>query len=309
MTTAALPAGGAQRFAFLSIGAAVTTISLKVVAWKLTGSVGLLSDAVESVVNLLAAVVALWALRVAAQPPDAEHHFGHSKAEYLASAFEGIAILGAAVAIAVTAWKRIADPQPIENVGLGLAVSCAAAAINGGVALILMRAGKRLDSITLRADAHHLMTDVWTSAGVLAGIAVVKVSGWLVLDPIVALAVATNIVWMAGRILLETAQGLLDSTIPEGERSSLEALLARYRTGEVALHGVRTRQAGPVRFIDMHVLVPGTWSVKRGHDLCEEIEREVREILPRASVLTHLEPIEDPIAWHEPGSPAPGAPG
>jgi len=254
-------------------------------------------------VNLLAAVVALWALRFAAEPPDAEHHFGHSKAEYLASAFEGLAILGASIAIAVTAWERIADPRPISDAWLGIGISTVAAAVNGGVAFVLFRAGRRLDSITLRSDAHHLMTDVWTSAGVLAGVALVEVTGWHILDPIVALAVATNIVWMAGRILLETVQGLLDKTIPEGERASLEALLARYRTGEVALHAVRTRQAGPVRFIDMHVLVPGGWSVQQGHDLCEEIEREVRGILPRASVLTHLEPIEDPVAWHDPGAP------
>lgn len=301
MTGSALAAGGgAQRYALLSIGAAVATIALKTSAWALTGSVGLLSDAVESVVNLLAAVVALWALRLAAEPPDAEHHFGHAKAEYLASAFEGLAILGASVAIAVTAWKRIADPQPISDAWLGIGISTIAAAINGGVASVLFRAGRRLDSITLRSDAHHLMTDVWTSAGVLAGVALVQVTGWHILDPIVALAVATNIVWMAGRILLETAQGLLDRTIPEGERASLEALLARYRTGDVALHAVRSRQAGPVRFIDMHLLVPGGWTVQRGHDLCEEIELEVRKILPRASVLTHLEPIEDPIAWHDP---------
>ena len=299
-------AGGAPRYALLSVGAAIATISLKLVAWHLTKSVGLLSDAVESVVNLLAAVVALWALRVAAEPPDSEHHFGHSKAEYLASAFEGIAILGASVAIAVTAWGRIADPKPIESAWLGIAVSTLASAVNGGVAFVLFRAGKRLDSITLRSDAHHLMTDVWTSAGVLAGVALVQVTGWNVLDPVVALAVATNIVWMAGKILVETAHGLLDKTIPQGEQAALAALLARYRERGVALHAVRTRQAGPVRFVDMHVLVPGDWSVQRGHDLCEEIEREVRVILPRASVLTHLEPIEDPASWDDPE--APGAP-
>ncbi len=217
MTTTPRPApAAAQRFALLSIAAAIVTIGMKTVAWKLTGSVGLLSDAVESLVNLLAALVAFWALRVAAQPPDAEHPFGHSKAEYLASAFEGIAILGASIAIAITAWKRISDPQPLENVGLGLAVSVGASVVNGVVAFVLLRAGRRLDSITLRSDAHHLLTDVWTSGGVLVGILVVKLTGWLILDPIVALAVATNIVFMAGKILLETAQGLLDRTISGG---------------------------------------------------------------------------------------------
>ena len=302
MSTANAPAG-AQRYALLSIGAAFVTIGMKTAAWKLTGSVGLLSDAVESLVNLLAAAVALWALRVAAQPPDAEHHFGHSKAEYLASAFEGLAILGAAIAIAVTAWERIADPRPLENVGLGLAVSVGAAAVNGAVAIVLMRAGRRLDSITLRSDAHHLLTDVWTSGGVLVGVVLVKVTGWLVLDPVVALAVATNIVWMAARILVETANGLLDRTIPETETTQLEAVLSRFRADGVELHSVRTRQSGPVRFVDMHVLVPGSWSVQRGHDLCEEIERAVGAAFPRASVLTHLEPVEDPAARDHLGSP------
>ena len=171
--TSPRPQGSAQSYALLSVGAAVATITLKLVAWRLTKSVGLLSDAVESVVNLLAAVVALWALRFAAEPPDAEHRFGHAKAEYLASAFEGLAILGASVAIALTAWARIADPQPIEDAWLGIGVSSVASAINGGVAFVLFRAGRRLDSITLRSDAHHLMTDVWTSAGVLAGVALV----------------------------------------------------------------------------------------------------------------------------------------
>lgn len=301
MTTTTRPEPvAAQRFALLSIAAAIVTIGMKTTAWKLTGSVGLLSDAVESIVNLLAALVAFWALRVAAQPPDAEHPFGHSKAEYLASAFEGIAILGAAIAIAMTAWKRIADPQPLDNVGLGLAISVGAAAVNGVVAFVLLRAGKRLDSITLRSDAHHLLTDVWTSGGVVVGIVVVKLTGWLILDPIVALAVATNIVWMATRILLETAQGLLDRTIPADEQKQLDDVLARFQRDGVAVHAVRARQAGPVRFIDMHVLVPGSWSVQRGHDLCEGIEGAVKGLFPRSSVLTHLEPAEDPTAWDDP---------
>ena len=307
MTTPRPEPAAAQRYALLSIAAAIATIGMKTAAWKVTGSVGLLSDAVESIVNLLAALVAFWALRVAAQPPDAEHPFGHSKAEYLASAFEGIAILGAAIAIAITAWRRIADPQPLDSVGVGLAISVGASVVNGAVAFVLLRAGRRLDSITLRSDAHHLLTDVWTSVGVLVGILVVKLTGWLVLDPIVALAVATNIVWMAGRILLETAQGLLDRTIPAAEQKQLDDVLAKFRGDGVEVHAVRARQAGPVRFIDMHVLVPGSWSVQRGHDLCEGIESGVKALFPRSSVMTHLEPAEDPSAWDDPG--APGATG
>lgn len=293
-------AGAAHRYAYLSIAAALATIALKTTAWSLTGSVGLLSDAVESLVNLLAAGVALWALRAAVRPPDAEHAFGHSKMEYLASAFEGLAILGAAVAIALAAWDRVADPQPLTDVWLGLGVSLGAAGVNGSVAFVLLRAGKRLDSIALRADAHHLMTDVWTSGGVLVGVLLVKLTGWLVLDPVVALAVATNIVWMAGRILIETANGLLDPTIPQKEREELDEILSRYRTGGVDVHEVRTRLAGPVRFVDMHVLVPGGWTVQQGHDLCERIEAEVRAALPTSSVLTHLEPIEDPASFAAP---------
>ena len=298
-------AGSAHRYAYLSIAAALATIALKTTAWSLTGSVGLLSDAVESLVNLLAAGVALWALRVSVKPPDAEHAFGHSKAEYLASAFEGIAILGAAVAIAMAAWARIAEPRELTEVWLGVGVSIVAAAVNGGVAMVLLRAGRRLGSITLRADANHLLTDVWTSGGVLLGGVLVKLTGWLVLDPIVALVVATNIVWMAGRILIETANGLLDPTIPAKEREELDALLSRYRTAGVDVREVRTRTAGPMRFVDMHVLVPGGWTVQQGHDLCDRIEADVRTILPRASVLTHLEPIEDPASFageHAPGS-------
>lgn len=291
-----------QRYALLSIGAAVATITLKTVAYKLTGSVGLLSDAIESVVNLLAALVALWALRVAAQPPDAEHAFGHSKAEYLASAFEGLMILAAAIAIAMAAWGRIIDPQPLTDVWVGLGVSVVAAAVNGGVAVVLMRAGRRLDSITLRSDSHHLMTDVWTSGGVLVGVCAVQLTGWLLLDPIVAFVVATNIVWMAAKILLETAEGLLDPSLPKDELAAIGGVIDHYRETGVDVHAVRTRRAGPVRFVEMHVLVPGGWTVRAGHDLCEKIESDIRTVVPRTTVLTHLEPFEDPISWIDEGT-------
>jgi cation diffusion facilitator family transporter len=277
----------------------VTTLILKFGAYKLTGSVGLLSDAVESIVNLLAAVVALWALTVARQPADEEHAFGHSKAEYFASGFEGLMILGAAVSIAIAAWGRIQDPQPIENVWAGLGVSLVAAGINGGVALALLRAGKRLSSITLRADAHHLLTDVWTSGGVLIGVVFVKFTGWLMLDPIVALLVALNIVWTAARLLIETGHGFLDAAISKEDRDKVNAVLESYRDKGVTIHAVRTRVAGRRRFLEMHVLVPGIWTVQKGHDLCQEIEEAVGAALPHATVLTHLEPFEDPISWND----------
>ena len=297
----AKPAPPATAYAWLSIAAGLTTLGLKFAAYLATGSVGLLSDAVESIVNLLAALIALWALVVARQPADEEHAFGHSKAEYFASGFEGLAILGAAIAIAIAAWGRILDPQPISNVWTGLGISLVAAAINGGVALVLLRAGERLSSITLRADAHHLMTDVWTSGGVLVGVLLVKATGWLVVDPIVALLVATNIVWTAAKLLLETGHGLLDSAISAEDRAKVNAVLESYRDRGVMIHAVRTRVAGRRRFLEMHVLVPGVWTVQKGHDLCEEIERAVGAAIPHATVLTHLEPFEDPASWNDQG--------
>ncbi len=294
-------ASPASRYALLSIAAAVVTIALKLTAYFLTGSVGLLSDAVESFVNLAAAIFAFWALKLASQPADDEHAYGHSKAEYFASGFEGLMILAAAVAIAAAAISRLTHPQPLENVGLGLAVSILASAVNGGVAFVLLRAGRRLESITLRADAHHLLTDVWTSAGVLVAVILVKVTGWLILDPIIALVVAANIVLTAIRLLAETGHGLLDRAITEDELRAIRKLLRPYEEKGLAIHALRTRQAGPLRFVEMHVLVPGGWSVQKGHDVCEEIERGVVGLLPRTSVLTHLEPLEDPASFADAG--------
>ncbi len=288
-------------YAGVSIAAAVATIGLKFFAWKITGSIGLLSDAAESGVNLLAALVAFWALRRAGKPADATYPFGQTKAEYLSSGFEGLMILAAAVAIAVAAVERLKNLHPIENVGLGLGISVVASVINGGVAVVLLRAGARLRSMALRADAHHLLTDVWTSAGVLVGVLLVKVTGRLVLDPIVALLVAANIVWTAVRLLQKTGHGLLDRAIADDEQAALAGLLERFHERGVVIHGIRTRAAGPRRFVQMHVLVPGTWSVKRGHDLCEEIERNVTAALPGGTVTTHLEPLEDPASWDDQG--------
>src|ERR1035437_3082187 len=297
-------------YAGISIAAAVGTIGLKVYAGNLPGSVGLLSDAAESAVNLLAALVALWALWRASQPADATYTFGQTKAEYLSSGFEGLMILAAAIAIAVAAVERLKNLQPIENVGLGLGITALAAAVNGGVAMLLLVAGKRLRSMALRADAQHLLTDVWTSAGVLVGVLLVKLTGWLVLDPLVALLVAANIVWTGVRLLQETGDGLPDRAIADDEQAALAGLLERFHARGVVIHGLRTRAAGPRRFVQMHVLVPGSWSVRRGHDLCEEIERGVTAALPGSTVTTHLEPLEDPASWGD-GGPHPrggGAP-
>jgi cation diffusion facilitator family transporter len=288
-------------YAALSIAAAVVTIALKMAAWRLTGSVGLLSDAAESVVNLAAALIALWALTVAARPPDDAHAFGYSKAEYFSSGAEGFLILAAAAGIAIAAWERWQAPRPLTEVGVGVAVSAAATIVNGAVALVLLRAGRRLRSITLRADGHHLLTDVWTSIGVLAGIGLVAVTGWLRLDPIIAMLVAANVVWTGWKLVRETGSGLLDVSLPEDERQVVTAALAPFQEDGILFHAIRTRTAGTRRFISLHVLVPGSWTIQRGHDLCEDIEASVRRALPQSNVFTHLEPREDPVSWDDRG--------
>lgn len=290
--------GRSTRFyAVLSIGAAVVTIGLKFGAYLLTGSVGLFSDAAESVVNLVAAMTALWALTLAARPPDEEHAFGHNKAEYFSSGLESALILIAAALIAATALPRLFEPQPLENVGVGLAITLVAATINGGVALVLLRASRRLRSITLEADARHLLTDVWTSVGVVLGIVLVGLTGWLVLDPLIALLVAANIVWTGVRLLRDTGQGLLDRALPEEDLARISKTLSRYEEKNIQFHAVRTRVAGQRRFISMHVLVPGDWTVKRGHDLAEEIEHDIVRDLPQSTFFIHVEPAEDPASF------------
>ena len=285
-----------RAYAVLSIGAALVTMALKLAAYFLTNSVGLFSDAAESGINLVAALAAFGALTVAARPPDPEHAYGHTKAEYFSSGLEGGLILLAAGAIAATAIDRLLRPQPLENVGLGLAVSLVAAAVNGGVGLVLLRAGSRLRSITLRADGAHLLTDVWTTGGVLVGVVLVQFTGWLVLDPVVALLVAVNIVWTALRLMRDTAQGLLDSAFPPPDQALITRVLDSYRARGIQFHALRTRVAGQRRFMSVHVLVPGAWTIKQGHDLCEQIEHELLAQLPQLTVFTHLEPVEDPVS-------------
>jgi cation diffusion facilitator family transporter len=290
-------AGTARRYAMLSIAVAVITIGLKLGAYLLTGSVGLFSDAAESVVNLVAAVAALWALIYAARPPDEEHAFGHNKAEYFSSGLESALILIAAVWIGLTAWDRLLDPQPLQNVGLGLTITLVASAINGGAALAILRAGRRLRSITLQADAHHLLTDVWTSLGVVLGIVTVQLTGWLILDPLIALLVTANILWTGVRLLRDTAQGLLDRALPPENREAITEVLSRYEKQGIRFHALRTRASGPRRFISMHVLVPGEWTVQRGHDLSERIERDLATVLPQSTFFIHIEPSEDPVSF------------
>ena len=288
-----------KRFAWLSIAAAIVTIVLKALAYWVTGSVGLLSDALESFVNLAGALMALAMLSLAARPPDANHAYGHGKAEYFSSGVEGGLILIAAISIGVAAVDRLLHPRALEQLGLGLGVSVVASLVNLGVSVVLMRAAKQYDSITLKANAHHLMTDVWTSAGVLVGVGAVAVTGWLWLDPAVALLVAANIVWTGVRIVHASVLGLMDTALPPEEQAAIVAVLDGYVTDEVNYHALRTRQAGPRRFVSVHVLVPGAWSVMRGHGLVEQIEADLRAALPMLSVDTHLEPQEDPAAHND----------
>lgn len=286
-----------KKYIWLSIAAAVATIALKTLAWQLTGSVGLLSDALESLVNLAAAVIALVALTIAQRPADDKHAFGHSKAEYFSSAIEGGLIILAAASIFVTAIPRLFNPAEIENTGPGLLISGGASIINLVVAIILIRTGKKHRSIVLEADGKHLMTDVWTSVGVIGGIILVVLTGWLILDPIIAIAVAVNIVISGAILIKRSAQGLMDVSISDDDYIKVDKKLGEFRKKGIEFHSLLTRQAGQRIFISVHVLVPGAWSVQKGHDLAEEIEKDLIELFDQpVNVITHLEPIEDPCS-------------
>lgn len=289
-----------RRYAWLSIAAALATIGLKASAYFITGSVGLLSDALESLVNLAAAIFALVMLTLAARPPDEDHMFGHDKAEYFSSGLEGGLIILAACGIAVPAINRLLSPQAIEQVDVGLILSGIASLINFVVARILLSAGRTHNSITLEADGHHLMTDVWTSIGVLGGVGLVVVTGWQWLDPVIALGMAAYIIITGVRLLLRSVNGLMDRALPPEQMEQIERILKNYCTDEVSYHALRTRQSAGRSFVSLHVLVPGNWSIQQGHDLVEQMEREIRNALPTTvSTFTHLEPAEDPTSWHD----------
>jgi cation diffusion facilitator family transporter len=284
-------------FVCISIAAAVVTIVLKAVAYLLTGSVGLLSDALESFVNLVGALMAFSMLTIAARPADEDHAYGHSKAEYFSSGVEGTLILIAAISIVVAAAQRLITPKQLEQVGWGLGISIVASLVNLVVALLLLRANKQYHSITLEANAKHLMTDVWTSAGVVVGVGAVALTGWERLDPVVAIIVAANIVWSGGRIVYQSVSGLMDTALPAEEQNTLRKALEPYIQSGVQCHAIRTRQSGMRRFVSLHVLVPGLWTVQHGHYLLEKIESAIRQALPNVTVFTHLESLEDPASW------------
>jgi cation diffusion facilitator family transporter len=287
------------RWAWLSIAAALATIAMKSFAYLLTGSVGLLSDALESVVNLVAAVLALIALTVAARPADDSHQFGHGKAEYFSAGAEGMMIFIAAALILVTAIERLMHPQPLEDLGIGLMVTVAATVVNGVVGWLIVRAGRQHRSPTLVADGQHLLTDVWTSVGVVVGIGLVAVTGWLPLDSLVAIAVGLNILWTGVRLVRHSTRGLMDHALPPEDVAAvvtvLDGFATQFRT--VEFHGLQTRESGRQRFVSLHVVVPGDWTVLAGHDLVEDVEAAIAAVLPDTAVHTHLEPREDPRAY------------
>jgi cation diffusion facilitator family transporter len=289
-----------ERYAWLSLAAALATIALKTLAWYVTGSVGLLSDALEALINLAAAILTLSMLRLAAAPPDDLHPYGRFKAEYFSSGVEGALIVFAALSIAVAAVPRLAAPQPLAAPALGIALSIAATAINLAVGLKLISTGKRQHSIALEADGHHLMTDVWTSVAVVAGVALVAATGWLQLDPLIALAVAWRIVWTGVILMRRSFSGLLDAAIPPEELAEVERIFAEYRRRYgIDFHALLTRQAGARRFISFHLLVPDGWPVERAHQLSEEIEERIRSLVPKAITLSHIEPISQPASYDD----------
>ncbi len=286
-----------SRYAWLSIAAALVTIGLKTLAYLFTGSVGLLSDAIESVVNLTAAIFALYVIRVGVRPPDEQHAYGHEKAEYFSSGAEGAMILIAALSIITVCVHRLIDPQALSRIDVGIVISVLASLVNLGVSRIILSAGRRHRSIALEADAQHLMTDVWTSAGVIAGIGLAALTGWYILDPLLGLTVAVHIAWMGVRLMQRSILGLMDTALPSGDLDKVQAVLRRNTSDDIQFHALMTRQSGARSFVSVHIQVPGSWSVQKGHDLAEKIESEIREELPQVTVFTHIEPREDPLSF------------
>jgi len=294
-----LPRSYLTRYAWLSIGTALVTMAIKAAAYFVTGSIAFLSDAIESTVNLGAAIVALTALSVGARPPDEDHAYGHGKAEYFSSGVEGTLILVAAVAICIQAGRRLVQPAPIEQPLVGIVLALAAAAINLAVALVLRRVGRRERSISLEADAQHLLSDVATSVAVVVGVGAVYVTGRQVLDPVIGLLVGVNLGLAGLRLMRRSVLGLMDTALPASELRAVTGVLESYAARGARFHALRTRQAAARMFVTVHIQVPGKWSVQRGHQLLEDIERDIRRILPGVTVFTHIEPAEDPVSWED----------
>ena len=286
-------------FAWISIATALGTMALKFGAFLLTGSVGLLSDALESIVNLVAAIVALIALKAADRPADSRFTFGRSKAEYFSAALEGAMIFVAAAAIVWSSVERILHPRPLENVGWGLAVSIIAAVLNGVVGALIVRVGKKHSSPTLQADGKHLITDVITTVGVVIGVTLVAITDWQVLDPIVAILAAVNIFFIGIGLIRSSLAGLMDVTLPPEENAQIVKVLTTFASENVTFHGLQTRQSGRKRYVRVDAQVPGAWTVARGHEFGEEIEAAIEALLPETYVTVHVEPIEDPRSYED----------
>jgi len=261
----------------LSVATAVVTIALKTGAWWVTGSVGLLSDALESLVNLASALFALAMVTIAARPADEDHPFGHTKAEYFSSAFEGLMIAAAAIAIAWAAIGRFLHPQPLESVGVGLALSIVSSALNGLLAARMLAESRRHRSIALEADARHLYTDVWTSAGVVVGVVAVQLTGWLWLDPAVAIGVAINIIREGARVVWVSVDGLMDKALEPDVQERIDRTLARFAETSVRFDDLVTRRAGSRRFLDVHMHVPASWTLGRAAALRGEVEQALMD--------------------------------
>jgi cation diffusion facilitator family transporter len=281
------------------VAAAVFTLLLKLAAWYMTGSVSMLSDALESLANLAAAFFAVASLTVAARPADEGHAYGHSKAEYFASAVEGTLILVAAAGIGWAAVERLFHPQILKGVVPGLAVSAVASVVNLAVSRVLFRVSKSRRSPALEADAKHLMTDVWTSVVTLAAVGTVALTGWQWLDPVFGLALAGHIVATGVRLVHQSALGLMDTALPAGDLAAIKAILSRLEAEGLQYHALRTRQAGARGFMSLHLLVPGSWSVTQAHDRAEALELELREAVAQLNVITHIEPIGDPVSMKD----------
>jgi len=295
----------------LSVAAAVATIGMKGAAYAVTGSVGLFADALESVVNLLAAVVAYLSLAYAARPADPTHTYGHEKIEFLSSGLEGTLIVAAGVGTAGYAVRRLLDPRPLADLEVGVAIALAASVVNLVVARVLIRAGREHRSVVLEADGRHLMADVWTSVGVVAGIGLVMATGLQFLDAVVAVLVGASIVWTGGELVRRSFDGLMDHALPPADREQIRAVIAAHLPAGATFHALRTRRAGARRFAEFHLLVDGDLSVRAAHHVADRIEAALAAALPGLEVATHVEPVDEEGSWEsetlerlgEPGTP------
>lgn len=279
-----------QKLALGSVAVSLLVLGVKFYAYSVTGSVGLLSDALESIINVATALTAVWALHVSLQPADARHPYGHTKAEYLSAVLEGVLIVGAAVAILREAYLAYLDLHPLATPVLGLAIASVGSLLNGAWAYVLQSQGRRHRSPALVADGRHLRTDVVTSVGVLVGVALVVATGQLALDPVVAALVALHVLWTGWQLMRESVNGLLDEAIPDEQLGRLKGMIAANADGAIEVHDLKTRCAGKLTFVEFHLVVAGDMTVRGAHDICDRIERVLKADVPDASVTIHVEP-------------------